>query len=289
MIYMVGFTNPHFAIVTLALLGLVLALDIGGSITAFGGTLARSAMLPVCDLGFVIRRSVLALVFGHRFAIIGSMLAGTRQTKSWMCGVVFARIFSPGLTSCSVVFARIFGPGFAIGGVVVSSVFGPGFALFCPILAAGLNHGLMMFRFVFTALFGYAGSARGVESTHALLMGLEKFGCRWFGLFTLAAMLEGRILKCDKMGLHVECPFDLPRPRPLQRRWDNCFAPSIVPQNDPNRYLVMLFGGGKPGEVAAWFNDLAQSIAVMAFWPGGITVFGRHYQATVPEPQEVQS
>lgn len=40
----------------------------------------------------------------------------------------------------------------------------------------------------------------------------------------------------------------------------------------------MLFGMAEKGEVAAWFNDLAQSIAVLAFWPGGVSMFGVHYE-----------
>ena len=44
---------------------------------------------------------------------------------------------------------------------------------------------------------------------------------------------------------------------------------------------VLLYGGKKQGEAAAIFNQLAKSVAVMAFAPGGITVFGQHYETKV--------
>lgn len=42
---------------------------------------------------------------------------------------------------------------------------------------------------------------------------------------------------------------------------------------------VMLFGGGKPGEAGELASQTAKSIAVLAFCPGGVTVFGRHWEA----------
>lgn len=42
---------------------------------------------------------------------------------------------------------------------------------------------------------------------------------------------------------------------------------------------VLLFGGGKKGEVADLFNGTAHAIAVLAFVPGGITIFGQHFEA----------
>ncbi|MEK6609189.1 MAG: hypothetical protein AABZ30_16140 [Myxococcota bacterium] len=51
-----------------------------------------------------------------------------------------------------------------------------------------------------------------------------------------------------------------------------------------------MFGGGKPGEVADLFNRTAKAIAVLSFAPGGVTVFGQHWEAQhpdlVPPPQE---
>lgn len=41
---------------------------------------------------------------------------------------------------------------------------------------------------------------------------------------------------------------------------------------------VMLYGG-KPGEASELADDCAKSIAILAFAPGGITVFGRHWEA----------
>lgn len=42
---------------------------------------------------------------------------------------------------------------------------------------------------------------------------------------------------------------------------------------------VMLFGGGKPGEVGELASQTARAIAVLAFSPGGVTLFGRHWEA----------
>lgn len=43
---------------------------------------------------------------------------------------------------------------------------------------------------------------------------------------------------------------------------------------------VLLFGGGKKGECADLFNRTAHAIAVLAFCPGGVDIFGQHFEAT---------
>lgn len=40
-----------------------------------------------------------------------------------------------------------------------------------------------------------------------------------------------------------------------------------------------LMFGGKKGEAATLFNRLAKAVAVLAFMPGGISMFGTHYEA----------
>lgn len=45
---------------------------------------------------------------------------------------------------------------------------------------------------------------------------------------------------------------------------------------------VLLFGGRK-GEAARLFASLARAIAVMAFAPGGVRIFGQHWEATTDE------
>ena len=42
---------------------------------------------------------------------------------------------------------------------------------------------------------------------------------------------------------------------------------------------VLLCGGGKPGERAALFNRTAHAYAVLAFVPGGVSVFGAQFEA----------
>lgn len=46
---------------------------------------------------------------------------------------------------------------------------------------------------------------------------------------------------------------------------------------------VLLCGGGKKGECASMFNRTAFAIAVLAFVPGGISIFGCHFEKIVPD------
>jgi hypothetical protein len=41
---------------------------------------------------------------------------------------------------------------------------------------------------------------------------------------------------------------------------------------------VLLFGSGKKGEVAELVNKLVDAIAVLSFVPGGVTLFGEHFE-----------
>jgi hypothetical protein len=42
---------------------------------------------------------------------------------------------------------------------------------------------------------------------------------------------------------------------------------------------ILLHGGGKPGECADMFNRTAHAIAVLAFAPGGVELFGGQFEA----------
>ena len=42
---------------------------------------------------------------------------------------------------------------------------------------------------------------------------------------------------------------------------------------------VLLCGGGKKGEAADLFNRTAKAIAILAFVPGGVTIFGTTFEA----------
>ena len=46
---------------------------------------------------------------------------------------------------------------------------------------------------------------------------------------------------------------------------------------------VILFRGKKKGETARAFNALAEGIAILAFYPGGVRIFNRHWVAEHPE------
>jgi hypothetical protein len=52
----------------------------------------------------------------------------------------------------------------------------------------------------------------------------------------------------------------------------------------PGGEMVMF--RGKPGESAARFNDLAEAVAILSFAPGGITVFGLHFENRTPTEVE---
>jgi predicted Rossmann-fold nucleotide-binding protein len=48
---------------------------------------------------------------------------------------------------------------------------------------------------------------------------------------------------------------------------------------------ILLYGGGKPGECADQVNRTARAIAVLAFVPGGITIFGSHFEAKISKKE----
>ena len=47
---------------------------------------------------------------------------------------------------------------------------------------------------------------------------------------------------------------------------------------------VLIYGGGKPGQCADLFNRTAQDIAVLAFVPGGVEIFGTKFEANRRKP-----
>ena len=46
---------------------------------------------------------------------------------------------------------------------------------------------------------------------------------------------------------------------------------------------LLMFPGKKKGESARVFNEMAFGLAVLAFCPGGVKVFGRHWEAQEEE------
>jgi hypothetical protein len=42
---------------------------------------------------------------------------------------------------------------------------------------------------------------------------------------------------------------------------------------------ILQFGSKKKGEAAEIFNRVAEAIAIMSFCPGGVTLFGEHWEA----------
>lgn len=47
---------------------------------------------------------------------------------------------------------------------------------------------------------------------------------------------------------------------------------------------VLQFGSKRRGEAAAAFNRLAEGVAALSLMPGGVTVFGAHFETRPPHP-----
>lgn len=60
--------------------------------------------------------------------------------------------------------------------------------------------------------------------------------------------------------------------------WAREFAWTLAERGD-----ILLYRGGKKGESAEMFNATARAIAILAFSPGGIKLFGQHWEA-MPAP-----
>jgi hypothetical protein len=48
---------------------------------------------------------------------------------------------------------------------------------------------------------------------------------------------------------------------------------------------ILIYGGGKKGECADLFNRTAHAVAVLSFVPGGVEIFGAHFEATIPKKE----
>ena len=49
---------------------------------------------------------------------------------------------------------------------------------------------------------------------------------------------------------------------------------------------ILMFGGGKKGEATKLFNETAEAVALMSFLPGGIDIFGDHWETDHPGKDE---
>ena len=45
--------------------------------------------------------------------------------------------------------------------------------------------------------------------------------------------------------------------------------------------------GGKKGEASTYAARLTEALAIMAFIPGGVTAFGLHFEASIPESEAI--
>lgn len=51
---------------------------------------------------------------------------------------------------------------------------------------------------------------------------------------------------------------------------------------------ILLHGGGKPGQCAELFNRTSHAIAVLAFVPGGVELFGTKFKAKPPDGRRTE-
>lgn len=82
---------------------------------------------------------------------------------------------------------------------------------------------------------------------------------------TLAAAVPLHILDLKRQG----------GPADSDLEWAREFAWELGSHGD-----LLLYRGGKPGESARLFNQTARAIAILAFAPGGVHLFGQHWDAS---------
>lgn len=66
--------------------------------------------------------------------------------------------------------------------------------------------------------------------------------------------------------------------KPKQKDFEELKAKNI-PKLLGEKGDVLLFGNKKRGEAAHVFNELAATIAILSFLPGGIHIFGSHWES----------
>jgi hypothetical protein len=85
---------------------------------------------------------------------------------------------------------------------------------------------------------------------------------------TLAVSLSGAV-PLWAMKIRQEHPSDWDY---IKARAEACSQ--VIAEHGDN----ILFKSKKPGETARAFNALAEAIACLSFLPGGVTVFGQHWE-----------
>ena len=51
---------------------------------------------------------------------------------------------------------------------------------------------------------------------------------------------------------------------------------------------VLLFGSKKKGETAEMFNGVAKALGVLSFVPGGVTLFGSHWETKLRSKKKIK-
>lgn len=95
--------------------------------------------------------------------------------------------------------------------------------------------------------------------------------------------VTGEAIRCS---LEVGVPFRMfdmqQHGGPSDRDWEEtrAFAWVLGPSGDN-----LLYKSGKRGETARLMNEMIRAIAVLAFAPGGITIYGLHFDAGTPDSE----
>lgn len=89
---------------------------------------------------------------------------------------------------------------------------------------------------------------------------------------TLRLAIPLRIMQFEKQGGPTGTDFDRARD----------FGPVLAEKGD-----VLQFGGKHKGEAAQLFNELARTIAVLAFQPGGVKFGGDHWQGKAKPKRKI--
>jgi hypothetical protein len=67
------------------------------------------------------------------------------------------------------------------------------------------------------------------------------------------------------------------------RRWAE---EKLGPSGEALLYRITSPSARKAGtDTATMFNELVRAVAVLSFCPGGITIFGEHFEGTMPCPR----
>lgn len=239
MIDMVLLANINTTVIAFAALCFVLAINVNLAIASYCVPLERTAAMigGASSIGIISVPSTPVLsAFGA--GTLNIFCIGTDVTFLCLIAIVFCPLTFPLVASLRIIVAPI-----------CRTILGTGFArrrksagvtpIYIEVFGASRKFNLATTTTPISILGGRAipetflGSS--AELASCIVAVARTFFAvkltKWFGLLALGALFElGRVWGI--MGLHGKLTFLMPRPRPLQRRWDNLFPPSIIAHSE---------------------------------------------------------